>query len=197
MLKKRDYYIIGITCLALGYILVRQFYLQQIVIKVTQPETGSSMALEVTELIKTNDKLRKEIDNLNGQLSKLGKSTVDLQAANEALNENLEHYKIVLGLTKVKGSGVEITFPQKIESTQLIDLINAIKNIGVEAIAINNNRFGPYTSIESGVFYPPTVISVIGDQELLNDSLIRPGGIIEQIGNGEIEKKDNLKLKSI
>lgn len=194
--NRKKYLIIGITCLLLGYILVRQFYLQQEVIQVSQPDTGNSLALEVAELIKTDSKLRKEIDKLSEQLDKLSKSTADSKVVNETLKENQETYQIVLGLTKVKGDGVVITFEEKIDSTQLVDLVNAIKNIGAEAISINNNRFGPYTSIKSGTFYPPTVIQVIGNQELLQESLIRPGGIIEQIGVGKVEKRNGLELKS-
>lgn len=197
MFARRDYIIINIVCLILGFIIVRQFYLHKQVTQVSQPESGNSMALEVTELIKTNDTLRKEINKLTENKNKLNESTNSSQKAYEVLQEDINTYNIILGLTSVEGPGAEITFDDKLDSTQVVDLINAIKNIGAEAISINNRRLSPNTTLEQGIFYPPTTIQVIGDVDILKDSLVRPGGIIEQIGTGSVEKKDKLLLKSI
>lgn len=186
-----------IVCLLFGFLLSKQFFLQKEVSKISQPEIGNSIALEVTELIKTNSKSRKQIDIFTEQKTKLEKSAESSQESNETLQENLQIYKIILGLTDVQGPGIEITFNEKIDSTQVIDLINAVKNIGSEAITINNRRYGPRSFIESGIFYPPTNIQVIGNADILEDSLIRPGGIIEQIGTGKVEKKEIIYLKSI
>ena len=80
---------------------------------------------------------------------------------------------------------------------QLIDLINTLKNIGADAITINEQRINNYSSIAQGVFNPPLVIKVIGDSELLYNSLNRSGGIIDQIGNGSVYIENNLVLPSI
>lgn len=197
MFKKRDIILLFIISIILGIIIVRQFYSQKKVREVSEPETGNSMALEVAELIKTNTKMRKEISQLNDNLTKLNESTSNSQKASETINENLNVYQIILGVTDVQGPGVTITFHDKMESTQIIDLINAIKNIGAEALSINDRRLGPMTSIEEGVLYPPVTVNVIGNPDLLKDSLVRPGGIIEQIGTGSVEKKDTLYIKAI
>lgn len=197
MFSRKDYILLAGVCLVLGFIIVRQFYLQRQVKTVSEPETGNSIAVEVAELTKTNDKLRKEIDKLNSNLAKLEESASSSQKASDALQENLKIYKIDLGVTNVTGSGVEIYFSDKVDSTQVVDLVNALKNIGAEAISINDRRLGPKTSIESGLFYPPTTISAIGNADLLKESLTRPGGIMDQIGSGKVEKKDNLYLKPI
>ena len=186
-----------IICLFLGFLLTRQFYLNRQIQQINQLETGNSIALEVTEFIKTNNKLRKQINQLIEQKDKLEKSAASSQAANEILQENLQIYKIILGLTNTQGQGVEIIFDAKVSSTQVIDLINAVKNIGAEAITVNNRRFGPKSFVESGLFYPPTSVQIIGNAEMLKDSLIRPGGIIDQIGAGQVEKKDDIILQSV
>lgn len=189
--------IFSVICAVLGFLAIRQFYLQEQVKKFTQPETGNSLALEVAEFIKTNDKLRKQVGKLTDQKSKMDQSTANSIVSNETLQENLQNYKIILGLADVEGPGIEITFNDKIDSTQLVDLINAIKNIGADAIAVNNRRFGPRSFVETAVLYPPTSVQIIGNAELLKDSLVRSGGIIEQIGVGYVEKKDKIYLKAI
>lgn len=197
MFSRKDYILLAGVCLVLGFIVVRQFYLQRQVKTVSEPDVGNSIAVEVAELTKTNDKLRKEIDKLNINLAKLEESASSSQKASDALEENLKIYKIILSVTNVSGPGVEVYFSDKIDSTQVIDLVNALKNIGVDAISINDRRLGPKTSIESGLFYPPTTVSAIGNADLLKESLTRPGGIMDQIGSGKVEKKDILYLKPI
>lgn len=193
----RNYILIILAALSLGFIATKQFYLQKEVNKVVnQSELGSAMAVEVTELIKNNQKLQKDTGILKDQLEKLSKSAADTQSANEALRESLDNYKIALGIVDIKGKGVTITFNEKIDSTQLIDLVNSIKNIGAEAISINNKRFAVNSSVENGTFNPPVIVDVIGDQNILKESLIRLGGIIEQIGIGQVEKNDNIFIKA-
>jgi len=96
----------------------------------------------------------------------------------------------------VTGPGIEINFDDKVSSTQMVDLINAIKNIGCEVIAINDQRVVLNTSISEGFFNSPTNVKAIGDKELLFQALERTGGILEQIGFGKVSKSDNLVIKA-
>lgn len=196
MFEKKNYFLLGLLGLILGFFVVQQFYLHQRIVKATQPESENNLALEVSELIKTNEKLNQEVADLSSQHEKLSRSAADAQTANQTVEDNLQKYKIILGLVDVTREGVEIVFDNKIHSIQLIDLFNAIKNIGAEAISINEQRVTLNTSISPGLFNPPTKIKVIGDKNLLYESLVRSGGILEQIGFGEVEKKDNLTIKA-
>ncbi|EKD56760.1 MAG: protein of unknown function DUF881 [uncultured bacterium] len=197
MFSIKDNLVILIVSLILGYVLAQQFFLQQRVKVVTQPDNSSSLAIEVSELIKNNAKLKKEHVDALEQLDKLNQSANNSIKANETIQENLTTYKTLLGIVPISGKGVIISLDEEIQSPQMIDLINAIKNIGCEAISINDTRIGFTSAIDNGTYYPPTTIKVIGDQELLADSLMRTGGIIDQIGNGNVEKKDIINLKAI
>ncbi|MHA1381972.1 MAG: DUF881 domain-containing protein [Candidatus Helarchaeota archaeon] len=197
MSNKKNKIIILIVCIILGFLLPTQFYLYQKVIKISKPEVSNSTALEVAEFIKTNKKLRKQIDNLEDQNEKLKKSKTSSIVSNQTIQENIKNYKLILGITDVEGRGVEITFNDKVDSTQIIDLINAVKNIGAEAISINNRRFGTKSFVENGIFNPPTTIQVIGNPDILKNSLVRSGGIIDQIGIGNVEKKEKIYIQSL
>jgi len=182
--------LVGIIGVVLGFVVIQQFYLHNKISQTVQPENENNLALEVSELIKTNEDLSQEVKDLTAEHDNLSRSAEDAAIANATLEDNLKKDEIILGLTDVKGEGVEINFDNKISSTELIDLLNAIKNIGADAIQINDQRLTMSTYIKPGFFNAPTVIKVIGDKNLLYDSLVRPGGILDQIGFGKVSKLD-------
>jgi uncharacterized protein YlxW (UPF0749 family) len=193
MFLRKNLVLIGVIGFILGFVVIQQFYLNEKITKNIQPESENNLALEVSELIKTNDELTKEVTDLSNQHENLSRAAADASSANATLEESLNQYEIILGLTQVQGQGVEITFHDKISSTQLVDAINAIKNIGADAIQINSERIIQNSSITEGFFYPPVSVKVIGDKNLLYEALVRSGGILEQTGlSKEVSKNDNV-----
>jgi len=74
----------------------------------------------------------------------------------------------------------------------LVDIVNELKNAGAEAISVNDIRIVATSSIEMEKnnivvdgkrIARPYVIKAIGNSEIMNSSLIRPGGTIEYIRN--------------
>lgn len=176
----------------LGLLIVRQFLLSEKIKKEINIDTSQTLAYEVSDLFTTNEKLKEEVDILSSEVNDLKKTFQDTKIANETLDEKIKKYEIILGLEDVKGSGVKINFDKKIASIQIVDLINALKNIGAEAISINGKRLLPSSSVVEGIFSPNVIIEVIGDKEILYSSLIRSGGIIDQIGYGQVTAVDGI-----
>lgn len=197
MSSKKNIILVIIVAVILGVLVVRQFYLQKKIIQAKQPETGEALAYQVAELIKGNDTARQQTQKLQTQFDNLQKSSFDLKTVKETLDEKNNVYSVILGTAKVKGPGVEINFDRKIASTQIVDLINALKNIGVDAVSLNGKRITPTSSIGSGIFDPPIVVKAIGDNNLLAESLVRPGGIISEIGFGDLQKKDDIEIDAV
>lgn len=192
MLKEKNYILIMIVCALFGFIIAKQIDLQKHVTKVKDPGTANDMAMEVAELTKANQKLRQEVSKLGENHAAYSQSAQNQKTASDVIQNSLVDYKIILGLSKVEGPGILVSFNDKVDSTQLVDLVNALKNIGAEAIAINHKRFLPTSSIEQGTFFPPTVVEAIGNSKNLNEALTRNGGIIEQIGTGEVQVQERL-----
>jgi len=192
MLKEKNYILIMAVCALFGFVIAKQIDLQKHVTKVKEPEAANNMAMEVAELTKANQKLRQEVSKLGENHATYSQSAQNQKTVSDAIQKNLIDYKIILGLSKVEGPGILVSFNDKVDSTQLVDLINALKNIGAEAIAINHKRFLPTSSIEQGTFFPPTIVEAIGNSKNLNEALIRKGGIIEQIGTGEVQIQERL-----
>jgi uncharacterized protein YlxW (UPF0749 family) len=180
----------------LGDIFISQFYLAKKLTKVTQVDENASMAIEVGGLIDNTEKLQKEINELAAERDKLIKSTNDHQTTAETLEKDLSKYKIIAGETTVEGPGVVIIYSKRPDPPLLLDLINALRNIGVEAFSINEQRIVINSKVDYQSFAPPynrLEIKAIGNPELLKNALTRRGGVIEMIGiEASVEKKDNL-----
>lgn len=191
--------IILLLCgILVGLLTSLQLRTKNVITEVTSPSKTAALSLEVQQLITNDKKLRDELSSLQSQQSDLANQSSSRTSKDETLQESIDHLKIISGVTNVKGNGVIITFDNPLADTQLIDLVNAIRNIGVDAIAINGNRIVAATGLRSSDYSSPVNISVIGDPEIMNNALIRKGGIIEQIGeNPRIEQKNDIIINKI
>ena len=139
------------------------------------------------------------------------------------LEEELENAKLILGLTDVEGPGIIITLndPENIEEAELDDestekrvtaselmiLVNYLRDAGAEAISINNQRIvnktdfaqindTTYIKINSKRVSVPFEIKAIGDAEYLKGTLIGTGfvdDVIKKMGQ-RIEFNESKKV---
>ena len=210
MFKRKDIFVLIIVGIALGILIVRQFYVAKVVQKVTKGDEEQLMALEIAQLLKANTDLRLEIKDSGTTSEKYQQALGDRKSAIDEVAKNLGKYKIIAGATKIKGPGVEIRIDGDLAPEQLVDLVNALRNIGIEGLSVNGKRFiiSSYFKITaSGVFVnetkidKPFVTQVIGNAPLIKEALLRKGGIIEQIQSSgsnikiEINEKDAIVLE--
>lgn len=189
--------IFGVLCLILSIVVTIQ-------LRVTST-SGSKSSMQ-----RRTDKLKDQIFSLNDQNSKmqleLQQSTEKLDKARTRASQNDENnleksnlisrYNTFLGNTDVYGSGVIVTYnPKKgddvFDTAQILrSIVNELKNVGVEAISINRHRVVPTTAIESvknkievngSQINSPYIIIAIGDSSMIENSIGRPGGIVDVI----------------
>ncbi|MEK7061993.1 MAG: DUF881 domain-containing protein [Patescibacteria group bacterium] len=183
-----------VVAVILGYAIVSQLKIEGKVSEIIDPRRSSVIALEVSELIKTNQQLLAEQRDLQEQKNKLASTDNDSE---ESIAKDVEKLKIVSGATEVVGPGVQIESSEFLQTVQLIDLINALRNIGADAIAIDDQRVVVNTFLGEDIF-PKPVIKVIGDSDVLESALTRKGGIIEQIGgNAKVSAQAEMILPAI
>lgn len=185
-----------ILALIAGYLVAQQFLVsKQAKQVISANEDNNAIALEISSLMENNKDLRRQLDALQNQISELKEITDDRKNNSESLKDNLVQNKIIAGRTKVAGEGLKIEFTEPLVKTQLIDFVNALRNIGAEAISVNSHRFTQTSSFDNINLVPPYVIEVIGKKEILSEALTRKGGILEQIGReNKVEKKEQLIL---
>ncbi len=166
--------------------------------EVSSPQKISNAATEIAEVIKGNKKLREDVSTLEGQKSTLLDSSSSKVASDDSISKEITQLKILAGESDVSGPGVEIKFDKSLQITQLVDLVNALRNIGAEAIVINDVRVVGHTPLYEYMGTAPVTIKAIGSKKILSDSLLRRGGIIEQIdASGKVTQNDSLTLPKV
>ena len=155
------------------------------------------MAVRVSQLYFDNAELKAQLkDRTNHKLSLQSSATNNLETQ-KILQKESEKYEIILGKTEVQGPGVILSVNHILQTTQIIDLVNALKNSGAEAISINEKRILTSTPMNQFREQPSYVIKIIGDKDVLYDSLTRPAGILDLTTSGSVERQDNLVLPKI
>ncbi|PIR71312.1 MAG: hypothetical protein COS97_00320 [Candidatus Nealsonbacteria bacterium CG07_land_8_20_14_0_80_40_10] len=196
-MKKNSHWLIFIIAgTVLGFLFTQQFYLQKKIAGEVQPEGISDLAIQVLQLSKSNDGLKKEIAKLADEKQLSERSVFDRDTAASTLNKDIKKYQILTGDGAISGPGVEIKIERKMQLTQWVDLVNAIRNIGAEGIAVNSRRIIFNQGITDKDLSPPYTIDVVGNADLLYGSLSRRGGILDEIAQGQVTQKDLLILPS-
>jgi len=210
--QKKDFIIIAIICYFLGFLLIRQLYFSDETQRIKKGEEEQLLALEISRLIRANADLRLEIQELSATAEKYRRSLEDKKSASEEVSKNLEKYKIIAGTTRIYGSGVEVKIDSDVTKEQMVDLVNSLKNIGIEGISINGKRLAIssyFTADQGGLFMngqrleKPYTIWVIGNAPLIKEALERKGGIIEQLqletkgGQIKIEERNEVVLGAL
>jgi len=187
--------IIVVVSLVAGFLIMQQVKVRLKVAELTSPKNTSPIATEVAELIKSNKKSREELTSIEAQKKSVQEAANSKTASEEAISKEINDLKIVTGEVGIKGQGVQIDIDKTIQMTQLIDLINALRNIGIEGISINNQRILFNTPITDELLSTPLQVKTVGNSKVLNDSLLRRGGIIEQIGgSSKVTISENIDL---
>jgi uncharacterized protein YlxW (UPF0749 family) len=145
-----------------------------------------------------------EIAKLREDITKLQNGLADQSRQSNVLNESLQEAKLLAGLTRVEGPGIEIILRDSDRRTddpfireQLvihdIDVLRTVNELwasGAEAISVNNKRIAISTSFrcEGPVIYvgrtpisSPVVIRAVGDPDTLHGALTMQGRYLDEV----------------
>lgn len=196
--NKIDIALITIVLFILGIIVMSQFFSTKSVKKILQPESSDVMALEIEKTAKTNANLKHQIDESTKDLNGYITASSDRSKAYDQYLKEIHFLDEVNGQIDEKGEGVIISIDQKLSTAQLVDLINALKNIGALVIEINGKRISINYFVDSNLINSPYTIKAIGNSTVLESALKRKGGIVEQIENKStsinIAKNDSILI---
>lgn len=162
------------------------------------------LGLGTLDLTKDNEELRKELASLREEVTRLQNAVASGSAASKELNSSLQTLKVFAGLTEVEGPGVTVTLRdsklapsdamditgQIIHDTDILRIVNELRNAGAEAVAINNKRVGLGTNVrcvgttvlvDEVRVAPPIVLRAIGEPDTLFGGITLPGGILSEL----------------
>ena len=137
---------------------------------------------------------QKEIESLKEKLTE--KNDIAEEKKKEVLENNVK-----LGLTNLRGEGIELVLKDGedkkkvgndalqiiVHDTDILEIVNVLRNAGAEAISINDQRviattpiscIGTVIKINDEKLGGPYVIRAIGNSDYLKTALEIPGGIL-------------------
>ena len=198
---------LGIVCCVLTIAISIQFKtINDANSTVSQTLTGNELRDQVLKWKEKYDKASVDLKKSEQKLeeTRLKATQNDENALNKEAEIKLDN--TVLGLTDVTGSGIVITLKDNnnvkrsnlepldnielylVHAGDLVEVINALRNAGAEAISINGQRITNFTSvycagnvvvINGEKISSPIEIKAIGSPKLLYGSITIPGGYLE------------------
>lgn len=150
----------------------------------------------------------KKLESTDKELEALKKKVAELHT-NEALQQKIEKYEDILGITDVKGPGVIVTVSDNdsynksnnsfasintsnylVHDGNLLSIVNELKAGGAEAISINDKRVtnetaitcaGNVIQVNGEKVGSPFVIKAIGSKDLLYGEVNKNGGTVYKL----------------
>ena len=198
MFKKNDYILLAFISCIVGIFLVSQVYASKKTQKIIQPENNEVLALEVAKLTRSNADLRLEVQNLTHDFDTYKNNTDSSAKTYEKYLNDLERMNVINGNIEQKGQGVIINITGQLSAAQVVDLINAIKNIGSETISINGTRIILNTNLSLFANQNFYEIKILGNSNILKSAIERKGGILDIITSKYIQvdvaPNDNISI---
>ncbi|MPM18396.1 hypothetical protein SDC9_64805 [bioreactor metagenome] len=214
-------------CLLFGFLVAMQF--KSVKLSVDTVQNNQLMRAEELQTLlnkerQKNEQLYGEILQYKDDLSKYREQALTSGDYAEVLAQQLIRSELVAGMTDVEGPGITVTMTDSqiqitteylndpnyyiIHDTDILSVVNELRDAGAEAIAINGERLiatseircaGSIVSVNNNRYAAPYVITAIGDPDALAGALQMRGGVVDQlapwgIGVG-IEKNELIQIK--
>ena len=218
--KKKISLVLGTMCFALTVgICIQVKTVKNISSRISQNYEENNLRAEVLKYKEKYDNLLRETEEIDKELQQqIEKATENNSELEEAKNQINEGNKII-GLTEVTGPGVVITVADSdidpntvidsskllVHDSDILKIVNELKNAGAEAISVNGQRVILTTSIICGgniinvngeKIGSPFEIKAIGSPEALAN-LSRTGGWLSILRDRGIKVSDPKKTNNI
>ena len=218
--KKAIALVLGIMCFAL----TTGICIQIKTVKSTNSASSqnykeNNLRAEVLKYKEKYDNLLKETEKVDAQLQEQIESATKNNSELEETKNQINEKNKTIGLAEVTGPGVIITVADSdidsnsvvdatdfiIHDTDILKIVNELKNAGAEAISINNQRIilttpiicgGNTININGERIGSPFEIKAIGSPEALAN-LSRPGGWLSKLEDRGIKVSTPKKSNSI
>lgn len=208
MSKKGIAISLGVMCLVLTIAIAIQCKTISDANKVTGISANGELKTEVLRWKEKYEQAYEDLDKIEDILEEKRKLATSNDKTSLELQEELRKLNALIGTIDVSGEGVIITLADNssvtnqtigifdnisnylIHDSDLIMLVNELKNAGAEAISINDERIVNTSSItcDGGVILingnklsSPFTIKAIGSQALILGVIQRTGGFLEEL----------------
>ena len=139
-LPRRNLVVFGIAILILGFAFTIQVRSQATAAKLLSGQDNVTLALLITGLAQSNEQLVQTRSDLTAEAQKLQFDADTNRAGGPALQEQLSQVQVLDGSVPVHGPGITMAIGFTLQPFELQDLANSLRQLGAEAIAVNNQR---------------------------------------------------------
>ena len=225
-MKKRDIIIIfGIMCMILTIAIVIQINTIKNANMITGNGANSELKTEVLKWKEKYDESYKELEKSEKELEKQRTAATKNDGDSKKMQDELNKLNSIIGTIDVKGKGIVITVADNnavtnqtvsvlenisnylIHDTDLLFIVNELRNAGAEAISINDERIinqtaitcdGNVILINGNKISSPFTIKAIGSQEIILGAIQRPGGFLEELNSyglvSSVTRQSNINI---
>lgn len=218
--------VLGIMCTLLIFgIFMQVKTIEDTTTVISQTIEDNGLRDEVLKAKEKYESLYREYENQENEIEEIRKRVAESDSSLSEKEQRVNENNKLLGYTDVKGNGVVIVLADNkgilnetttiatdvseyvLHYIDLIQVVNALKNAGAEAISINGQRIvsttaivciGNVISINGEKIANPFEIKAIGDQEKLYGGVTMLGGYVEILQKyglvKSIEKKENIEI---
>lgn len=212
---------LGVMCILLtSGIIIQVNTIKSNSISNTVRTSNNDLRDEVLKWKEKYEKVYAELQHSENDLARVRQEATKDNNTYTEMEQELKSVNALLGLTDLTGEGIVITVSDSdsasihdenlsnalVHNTDLIELVNELKNANAEAISINGQRIissthincvGTLITVNGEKINSPFVISAIGNKERLS-GIIRPGSYIEIMEEDgiivKVEKSSEVKI---
>ena len=167
MRQPRSQIALAALALLLGFLLVVQVRAQQAGTGL-EAQSSQDLTLLIANLTTRSDSLRAELADLQRQLDAMSAARARGETSVGQLRVDLERVRVWAGLEPAAGPGVRIAIGGPVPAVAIADVVNELRNVGAEAIAIDGVR----------VVAGSAIAGPVGGLSIDNTPLARPVEII-------------------
>jgi uncharacterized protein YlxW (UPF0749 family) len=136
-----------ISVLGLGFFFTVQVRSQAAADRLLSGQDNVTLGLLITGLAQSNQHLVQARGDLSQEEQQLAAAANSPNSARQQLQQQLSRLQIVNGTIPVHGPGVELRVGFKMQAFEIQDLSNALRQLGAEALSVNDHRLTARTVI--------------------------------------------------
>jgi len=185
-----------------------------------QPEVRTRNLYALAAMLRQEREARRQLEEelaaLQQKVREFEQTAASGRTTLEALRQQVEEYRLALGLVPVEGPGVAVRVaeprsarrgPVTVQFQDLVAVANELWAAGAEAVAVNGERVvatsgfsqvGGTILVNLRRLEPPYVVEAIGDPATLEGALNIRGGVVEGLrGLGlevRVERRERVRL---
>ena len=129
-----------VSVLGLGFFFTVQVRSQAAADRLLSGQDNVTLGLLITGLAQSNQQLVQARSDLSQEEQRLAASATSPNSARQQLQEQISSLEIVNASVPVQGPGVELTVSFTMQPFELQDLTNAMRQLGAEALSVNDHR---------------------------------------------------------